>query len=134
MAKPTWKKRHKKYKENIVSGNPYEYFFDTRKNPIQAPIELADKNNAVKITLEIPGEWHNDIYKMAKKLRIHPEFLYRKAFQAFFDFPPAVFDDDGYLDTARQVYRIDGEQVLRGHMQSADDHLTHKVVRNIKIK
>lgn len=119
-------------KLKIIDGNPYEYFYDTRKNPIQAPIELAERKTAVKITLEIPGEWHNSIYKMAKKLKIHPEFLYRKAFQAFFGFAPAVFDDDGYLEVWRSVLELDGEQVLREHMQMEDDALTQKVVRNIK--
>ena len=134
MDEQNWKKRHRKYNKNIVNGNPYEYFHDTRKNPIQPPIELAERRNAIKITFEIPGEWHNDISKMAKRLKIHHEFLYRKAFQAFFGFAPAVFDDDGYLDTARQVYRIDGAQVLRDHMQGEDDALAGKIVKSIKNK
>jgi len=121
-------------KLKIIDDNPYEYFYDTRKNPIQAPILLAEREKAVNISFEIPGEWHNDMYKMAKRLKIHPEFLYRKAFQAFFDFSPAVFDDDGYLETMRNVMELDGERALRDHIQREDDVLTERVVRKIKRK
>lgn len=118
---------HQKLK--IIDGSPYEYFYDDRKNPIQLPIDLALKSQAVKINLDIPGAWHNDIYAMAKKLKIHPEFLYRKAIQAFFAFNPAIFDDDGYLDTWRQVFELDGEEILREHIQEEDDQLTRRILR-----
>ena len=100
-----------------------------REKHIQEPISCHDKNRAYHLNIPIPAEWAEYINVMAKKLKIQPEFLYRKAIQAFFGLPPGVFNDDGYLVQWREVYDLDGEQALREHMQEEDDSLTAKVIR-----
>lgn len=116
-------------KRKIFDDSPYQFYFEERKNPIQKPLEPHEKKNAKRLEIDIPGEWHEHIMAMAKKCRCQPDFLYRKAIQAFFDFSPAVFNDDGYLMQWKEVFDMEGEEAIRPWMQEQDDELTNKIIR-----
>lgn len=116
----------------VFDASPYGSFFDDRDNPVQAPIELQLSSEAQEVVFRIPSEWNETIQELSKRLKVDPEFLYRKAFQAFFGFKPAIFDDDGYLKQWREVFDLDGENALRPHIQEQDDLLTKRMIRMIR--
>ena len=113
----------------LFDDSPYQFYFEERENPIQKPLDPHDKKKAHRLVLSVPGEWHDHIMAMAKKMRIQPDFLYRKAIQAFFDFSPAVFNDDGYLLQWKEVFDMEGEETLRPWLQEQDDEATAKIIK-----
>ncbi len=116
-------------RRKLFDDSPYQFYFEERKNPIQKPLEPHEKKKAHQLKLDVPGEWHEHIMAMAKKCRCQPDFLYRKAIQAFFGFSPAIFNDDGYLEQWKEVFDLEKEEALRPWMQTQDDDLTRKIVR-----
>jgi hypothetical protein len=124
--------KYTKRPRNLFDASGYASidWIEYRKNkPMQDPIDCHLPGEAMELKMSIPGEWAEHIDKMAKKLKIQPEFLYRKAIQAFFGFAPAIWNDDEYLDQWREVYKLEGETALRPHIQSEDDRLTAKIIR-----
>lgn len=130
-------KKQKKRLRNLMDGSDYgsfEWLYDDRERAIQGLMELADSETAQEITFRIPADWAQHIGNICKKCNCQPDFIYRKAFQAFFGLGPAIFDDDGYLVQWREIYELDGEDALRQHIQAEDDTLTRRVIahRNIE--
>jgi len=117
---------------NLFDGSEYasiDWVEWGKEKHIQRPISGYNRDKATQVKFDIPGEWSEYILQMAKKLKIQPEFLYRKAFQAFFGLNPAIFTDDGYLRQWAEIYALDGEKALREHIQGEDDVITFKIVR-----
>ena len=116
-------------RRKLFENLPYGGWFDDRENPVQPAMDLGIKADAKKIAFEIPQEWNALIMNICKKCKCEPEFVYRKAFQAFFGLNPVIWDDDGYLREWREVLELDGEHALRDEIQEADDALLIKIIR-----